>query len=85
MTKSIVNEAIADASKVFDTPMTVVDAKDLSREEKIKILKNWELDARRLISSGDENMIDERGPPHSRLPEVQEALRALEVEPAAST
>ncbi len=85
MTKSIVNEAIADASKIFDTPMEVVDAKDLSRDEKIKILKNWELDARRLISSGDENMIDERGPPRSRLPEVQAALRVLDVEPAAST
>ncbi|MBK1870334.1 hypothetical protein [Taklimakanibacter albus] len=85
MTKSIVNEAIADASKVFDTPMAVVDAKDLSRDEKIKILKNWELDARRLVSSGDENMIAERGPPRSRLPEVQAALRALEVEPVAST
>lgn len=85
MTKSIVNEAIADASKVFDTPMAVVEAKDLSRDEKIKILKNWELDARRLVSSADENMPAEREPARSRLPEVQKALRALEVEPAAST
>ena len=85
MTKSIVNEAIADASKIFNTPMEVAEAKGLSRDEKIKILKNWELDARRLISSGDENMIDERGPPRSRLPEVQAALRVLEVEPVAST
>lgn len=85
MTKSIVNEAIADASKIFDTPMEVAEAKDLSRDEKVKILKNWELDARRLISSGDENMIDEHGPPRSRLPEVQAALRVLEIEPVAST
>lgn len=85
MTKSLVNKAIADASKVFDTPMEVVEAADISRDDKIKILKNWELDARRLVSSGDENMAPERGPGRSRLPEVQAALRALDVEPAAST
>lgn len=85
MTKSIVNEAIADASKVFPTPMAVVEARDLTRDEKIKILKNWELDARRLVSSGDENMAQERGLGRSRLPEVQAALRALDTNPAAST
>lgn len=85
MTKSIVNQAIADASQVFPTPMAVVEAGDLTRDEKIKILKNWELDARRLIASADENMADERGPGRSRLPEVQAALRALDTEPAAST
>jgi len=85
MTNSIVNKAIADASQVFATPMEVVEAADLSREEKIKILKNWELDARRLVSSGDENMAQERGPGRSQLPEVQAALRALDVAPAAST
>lgn len=85
MTDSVVDKAIADASKVFATPMAVVDATDLSRDEKIKILKNWELDARRLVSSGDENMAQERGPGRSRLPEVQAALRALDVDPSAST
>ena len=85
MTKSIFDRAIADASQVFSTPMAVVEAKDLSRDEKIKILRNWELDARRLVSSGDENMADERGAGRSRLPEVQAALRALAAEPAAST
>lgn len=85
MTKSIVNQAIADASQVFPTPMAVVEAKDLTRDEKIKILRNWELDARRLVSSADENMPAERDPGRSRLPEVQAALRALDTDPAAST
>lgn len=85
MTKSVVNEAIADASKVFSAPIEVVESRDLSRDEKITILRNWELDARRLVSAGDENMPAEPGPGRSRLPEVQAALRALDAEPVAST
>ena len=85
MTKSIVHEAIADASKVFSAPKEVVESRDLLREEKIKILRNWELDARRLVSSGDENMAADPGPGRSRLPEVQAALRALDAEPVATT
>ena len=51
MTKSVVNEAIADPSRMFPDPMAVLEAKDLSREEKIKVLQSWELDAKRLLES----------------------------------
>lgn len=82
MTKSVVNEAIADPSRMFPNPMAVVEAKDLSRDEKIKILQNWELDARRLLESADENMLDERGRERNQLPEIHRALKALAAEPS---
>jgi hypothetical protein len=82
MTKSVVNEAIADPSRMFPNPTAVLAANNLSREEKVKILQNWELDAKRLLESADENMTDERGRERNQLPEIHKALRALDVEPA---
>ena len=82
MTKSVVSEAIADPSRMFHSPAAVVDARDLSREEKIKILQNWELDAKRLLESADENMTDERGRERNQLPDIQKALRSLGSEAA---
>jgi hypothetical protein len=79
MTKSVVNEAIADPSRMFPNPMAVLEATNLSREEKIKVLQNWELDAKRLLESADENMMDERGRERNQLPEIQKALRTLAV------
>lgn len=85
MTKSVVNEAISDPSKMFPHPLAVLEAKDLSREEKIKVLENWELDAKRLLTSADENMTDERGRERNQLPEIQQALRKLGAEIAGSS
>ncbi len=80
MTKSVVGKAIADPSRMFPSPSAVLEAGDLSRAEKIKVLQSWELDARRLLESADENMTDERGREHNQLPEIQKALRALDSE-----
>jgi hypothetical protein len=82
MTKSVVNEAIADPSRMFPNPMAVLEANNLSREEKIKVLQNWELDAKRLLESADENMTDERGRERNQLPEIHKALRTLDVIPS---
>lgn len=82
MTKSVVNRAIADPSRMFPHPSAVLEAKDLSRNEKIKVLQSWELDAKRLLESADENMTDERGRERNQLPEIQRALRVLDNEPA---
>ncbi len=83
MTKSLVNQAIADPSRMFPNPMDVLAAKDLSREEKIKVLQSWEHDAKRLLESADENMTDERGRERNQLPEIQKALRVLDKETAS--
>ncbi len=83
MAKSLVSEAIADPSRIFANPAAVLDAKELSREEQIKVLKNWELDAKRLLESADENMADERGGEGNQLAEIQKALRMLEQSPTS--
>lgn len=67
------NKAIDDPTRAFTSPREVVES-TLPREEKIKILKSWELDARRLLESAEENMA---GGEKDRLPEVQRALREL--------
>jgi hypothetical protein len=85
MKKSVVDKAIADPSRVFPDPMAVLAASGLSREEKVKVLQNWELDAKRLLESADENMTDERGREKNQLPEIHKALRALEAKPANLT
>jgi hypothetical protein len=70
------DKAMDDPSRAFKSPREVVES-ELSRDEKIKILKNWELDARRLLESAEENMT---GGEKDRLPEVLRALRELGVE-----
>jgi hypothetical protein len=77
MAKSVVNAAIADPSRMFPNPMAVVETSELSHEEKIRVLRSWELDAKRLLESADENMTDERGRERNQLPEIHKALRAL--------
>jgi hypothetical protein len=67
-------KAIDDPSRAFSSPRQVVES-ELPREEKIKILRSWELDARRLLESAEENMT---GGEKDRLPEIQRALRELE-------
>ena len=85
MSKQVVDKAISDPLRVFKTPTAVIEASDLSVEEKVRILKNWELDAKRLIESAGENMMDERGRDRDQLPEIQLALRKLGVQPESST
>jgi hypothetical protein len=80
MNNTVVDKAISDPLRVFNTPAEVVEATDLSTEEKVKILENWELDARRLIESAGENMIDEKGRERDQLPDIQRALRQLRPE-----
>ncbi|MGE3832124.1 MAG: hypothetical protein AB7F76_14100 [Parvibaculaceae bacterium] len=85
MNNTVVDKAISDPLRVFKTPAEVVEATDLSTDEKVKILENWELDARRLIESAGENMIDEKGRERDQLPEIQYALRKLGARPDPAT
>ena len=67
-------KATDDPSRAYSSPREVVES-DLAHEEKIKILRSWELDARRLLESAEENMT---GGEKDRLPEIQRAIRQLE-------
>ena len=67
-------QALDDPSSVFAAPADVVRSEDISREQKIQILRRWEYDARSLEVAQDENMM---GGVVSRLAEVLDALHSL--------
>ena len=49
-------QAKQDVSKIFATPVELCNAPDLSSEEKIFLLKQWETDLRLLMVASEENM-----------------------------
>ena len=63
--------AKGDVSKVFARPQDIVDAGDLSLEQKIDLLKNWERDLNQLLTASDESMIG------TKPSEVGERLRSV--------
>ena len=66
--------ALLDPTAVFDAPEEVLGSEDLTREQKILILRRWEYDARELETATDEGM---RGESADKLDRVLNALRAL--------
>jgi hypothetical protein len=46
----------ADPSTIFKRPQEVVDRKDLSRDQKVEILRRWEYDMRELQVADEEGM-----------------------------
>ena len=72
-----VKAAKTNPSKYFKTPQEVLVHPTLSRENKIEILRQWEVDARLMAVAEEENMADgERG----HLGAVVSALIALDDE-----
>jgi hypothetical protein len=49
-------KAKQDVSKIFATPTELCNAPDLSSEEKIFLLNQWETDLRLLMVASEENM-----------------------------
>ncbi len=68
--------AIKNPADVFDRPSEVLDREDLSSEQKLKILRQWEYDALQREVATEENMpsSDGGGP---ALEEIRRALEAL--------
>jgi hypothetical protein len=67
-------KALLDPAAVFDAPEDVLRREDLSREQKIWILRRWEHDALELETASDEGM---PGEAPDRLDRVLNALREL--------
>lgn len=76
-------KAQTNPSSVFDKPADVVATKELSSEEKTKVLQEWELDARLSDVAAEEGMSKKRPaqPEQSELREVKKAQRKLGVKP----
>jgi hypothetical protein len=65
-------------------PRTILDDPNLTREQKIKRLRQLSYDARELDVATEEGMTGPKGLP-SNLPRIQEALRELGAEDESTT
>jgi hypothetical protein len=80
MAKSRFNRALADLSGVFKKPQAIVEAEDLTGEQKVTLLKQWETDLRLLMVATEENMTgDTPGRTAESLRAVLKALLELGV------
>jgi hypothetical protein len=75
-------KALLDPALIFNNPSEVVQSQELSRGQKIEILKRWEYDARELQVAEEESM---RGPQSVSLDTVLNALRSLGAETKESS
>ena len=71
-----IKKALTDPSAIFRKPKDVVERNDLSREEKIEILRRWEYDARELQVADEEGMAP-ADPQPVILDAILNALRSL--------
>ena len=74
--KTRFQEALSDVSQVFDDPRSILAADDLTREQKIALLKQWETDLRLLLVASEENMTGDAAP-GATAELLQECRRAL--------
>lgn len=77
-----IDAVLADPTAYFDQPMEVVTHPGLPAEFKLKVLRQWELDARLLATAEAEGMT---GGEDSMLARVSRALRALTEETGMKT
>ena len=56
MDKQDFEKALLDVSKVFDSPEDIAHHADLTREQKLKLLQQWEYDLQLLLVAAEENM-----------------------------
>jgi hypothetical protein len=72
-------KTLIDPSTVFNNPQDVVERNDLSRDQKIEILRSWEYDIRELQVADEEGMPPSASQPVS-LDAVAKALHLLGVD-----
>lgn len=70
-----INQALLDPTSVFAHPKDVLDCNEITREDKINILRRWAYDAKELETASDENMNAVHSYDH--LEEVLKALHQL--------
>ena len=67
-------KAKLNPAAVFKSPQEIVSNRELSRDQKIEILQQWEQDARLMEVAEEESM---SGPQPKLLQPIREALHAL--------
>ena len=73
-------QALLDPAAVFSAPEAVPKCSDLTREQKIEILRRWEYDARAMEVAEEEN-VGESGQTSDLLSRVLDGLHALDAAP----
>lgn len=68
-------KALQDPASFFDQPADILAVPNLSREQRLNLLRQWEHDARNLLVAEGEGMI---GGEPSQLSRVRRALHDLE-------
>ena len=71
-------KAKLNPAAVFESPQEVVSSQELSREQKIEILRQWEQDATAMEVAEEEGM---PGPQPKLLQPIRDALHALDYWP----
>ena len=71
------DKALLDPASVFKTPEEVLNSQELSREQKIEILRRWEYEARELEVAEGESMV---GSSPDILDQIMRALLKLDSE-----
>jgi hypothetical protein len=66
-------KALLNPNSVFKTPEEILNRNDLSRQQKVEILRRWEYDVRQLQVAEEESMA---GPQLVTLDNILNALRA---------
>lgn len=56
MTRKQFDEALQDVSKHFSAPADILASADLTRSQKLALLKQWEYDLQLLLVATEENM-----------------------------
>lgn len=72
-----IEKAMFDPAGVFTCPDDVFGEPSLTREQKVKILRRWEYDARELAVAEEENMA---GGPPNLLSDILQVLHRLNAE-----
>lgn len=72
---TVYRRALLDPTREYSSPMDVVRDGDLSRDQKIEILKRWEYDARELEVAEEEAGMEVRRPEMLEL--IADALHEL--------
>lgn len=67
--------ALFDPSAIYKQPQDILLDDTLSKEEKLKVLKQWEYDARELMVAEEENMV---GDASSMLQRILMAIHELD-------
>ena len=79
MAQTRFDEALTDVSKVFRRPEDILSAEDLSEDQKVALLRQWDTDLRLLMVASEENMTASTPPGRTAelLQSVHKAMRRL--------